>query len=224
MLVYRKAINSLAKQTAKITTKEEAIRLPHIGESIAAKIEEIEQVNSLRKLNYIRDDPMEKVLRLFLGIYGVGLAQATKWYHVGHRTLADLRVDPHGTPLTANQIIGIEHYDDFAARIPRHEVAVHGEIVRTALQHLDPACSVTIMGSYRHGATDSGDIDLLISKPGALLFMLRKIVFSHLLYWNIWWLVCEYTGGWRTPHTSGYIGGYPLLPVILYLSNYHQYN
>ncbi|KAI1377805.1 Nucleotidyltransferase [Hypoxylon crocopeplum] len=179
-LGYRKAIRTLVKQTTKIITKE-AIRLPGIGESIATKIEEIVQTDGLRKFNYIRDDPKEKVLRLFLGVYDVGLAQASKWYQAGYRTLADLRAGSHATPLTANQIVGIEHYDDFAARIPRHEVAAHGEIVRTALRHLDPACSVTVMGFYRRGATDSGDIDLLISKPGAPSFMLRDIVFSQLL-------------------------------------------
>ena len=177
-LAYRRAITTLRKQTTKISTSEEAVALPFIGSRLADKIEEIVLTDRLRRLDSTRDDPMDKVLRLFLGVYGVGLSQASKWIQAGHRTLDDLVTK---AKLTDSQKIGIEHYHDFAERIPRAEVEAHGKFVISALKKLDPGFQATIMGSYRRGAKDSGDIDLIISKPGASVATLREIVFQELV-------------------------------------------
>jgi DNA polymerase IV len=177
-LAYRKAITTLRKQDTKITTKEDAAALPFIGTRLAEKIEEIVLTDRLRKLDNTRDDPTDKVLRLFLGVYGVGLSQANKWMQAGYRTLGDLTSK---AKLTENQKHGIEHYEDFAARIPRDEVAAHGTLVRDALKQIDPAFEATVMGSYRRGAKDSGDIDLIITKPKASISTMRAVVFGQLV-------------------------------------------
>jgi DNA polymerase IV len=174
-LAYRRAITQLRKQKTKICTKDQAEALPFIGTRLAEKIEEIVLTDRLRRLDSTRDDPTDKILRLFLGIYGVGLSQAHKWIQAGHRTLDDL------VKLTENQKFGIEHYKDFAARIPRAEVEAHGEYVRKALRRLDPRYEVIVGGSYRRGAKDSGDIDLIISKPGASASNMARTVFERLV-------------------------------------------
>ncbi|KAJ4296694.1 hypothetical protein N0V90_006742 [Kalmusia sp. IMI 367209] len=177
-LAYRKAITTLRKQTVKISTAKEAAALPFIGSRLADKIEEIVLTDRLRRLDSTRDDPTDKVLRLFLGIYGAGLVQANKWIQAGHRTLNDLVAN---AKLTGSQKIGIDHYEDFANRIPRAEVKAHGEYVKAALQRIDPGFEATIMGSYRRGAKDSGDIDIIITKPGASVSTLRDVVFHSLV-------------------------------------------
>lgn len=177
-VAYRKAIASLRKHPTKILTKEDAMRLPCVGERLAAKIEEIVCTDRLRRLDNARLEPMDHILQAFLKIYGVGVSQATRWIHQGFRTLDDLieRAD-----LTENQKIGIAHYDDFQARIPRAEVRQHGEIVRRALQKTDAAFDVLVMGSYRRGAADSGDIDLIITKPDAPITYIRSVVVEVLI-------------------------------------------
>ncbi|KAF2813560.1 Nucleotidyltransferase [Mytilinidion resinicola] len=177
-LAYRKAVATLKKQTDWITTREQAIRLPSIGERLAAKIEEIAMTNGLRRLESTKTDSLDENLRLFLGIYGVGLTQAHKWIQQGYRTLDDLKEKAH---LTKNQLIGIEHYDDFATRIPRSEVEVHGQIVRKALQKIDPLFEVTIMGSYRRGAKTCGDIDCVITIPKGSIDYIRNAVVDELV-------------------------------------------
>ncbi|KAJ8115134.1 hypothetical protein OPT61_g3147 [Boeremia exigua] len=177
-LAYRRGVTTLKKQTTKISTAKQAAALPFIGARLAAKIEEIVLTNRLRKLDNTKDDPLDQVLRLFLGIYGAGLVQASKWLQAGHRTLADLQ--SHAT-LTASQKIGIEHYSDFNTRIPRSEVAAHGSLVAKALRRINPDCQATVMGSYRRGAPDSGDVDMLITCPGMSLPQLRSIVFDTLV-------------------------------------------
>lgn len=111
-------------------------------------------------------------------IYGVGFAQATAWINQGYRTLEDLVNKAH---LTKNQLIGIEHYDDFLARMPRDEVEQHGAIVRKAIQKVDEGIQVTIGGSYRRGAADSGDVDFIITKPDCSIDSLRYLVIEVII-------------------------------------------
>jgi DNA polymerase IV len=177
-LAYRKGITTLKKQTTKITTSKQAAALPFIGQRLADKIEEIVLTNRLRKLDNTKDDPLESVLRVFLGVYGAGLVQANKWIQAGYRTLEDLQTK---AKLTDSHKIGLEHYNDFNSRIPRAEVEAHGAIVKTALAKIDPEFEATVMGSYRRGAKDSGDIDMIITCSGASLFTLCTIVFDSLV-------------------------------------------
>lgn len=105
-----------------------------------------------------------KSFRNFWASNGAGVSQASRWVAHGYRSLADLKTK---ASLTRAQRIGVEHYDDFAQRIPRPEVEAHGAIVRRAVQKVDAEMQVVIGGSYRRGASDSGDVDLIITKPSA---------------------------------------------------------
>ena len=74
--------------------------------------------------------------------------------------------------------IGLAHYEDFLARVPRKEVELHGKVVRDLLSKVDAGIQITTGGSYRRGAADSGDIDFIITKPDASLETLRTIIIS----------------------------------------------
>lgn len=160
---YRKAISTLRRQTTKITTEEEAYRLPAIGPRLAAKIEEIVTTDRLQRLQYADNDPMTPVLQVFLKIYDVGMARASKWIAQGHRTLDDLL---EKADLTANQRLGTERYEDLNTRIPRAEVEALADHVRRAAAGLDPGVELLVGGSYRRGADSSGDIDFIVTKKG----------------------------------------------------------
>ena len=179
VLAYRKAIASLRKQTKKITTKAEALALPFVGIRLADKIEEIVLTNRLRRLdNATIDDPADSVLQLFLGIYGVGITQAQKWISLGHRTLESLTAS---VALTPNQKIGIDHYEDFATRVPRAEVEAHAKFLRSHLAAVSPDLELTVGGSYRRGSPDCGDIDFLITSPTLPLTALRTLLLESLV-------------------------------------------
>jgi DNA polymerase IV len=172
-LAYRRCMSALRRETRLVSTKEQAMQIWNIGDRLAAKIEEIVRTNTLRRLENTTTEPNDKCLQLFMGIYQVGYSLATKWIAQGHRTLEDLKTK---VDLTPNQRIGVEHYDDFLQRIPRVEVAEHAEIVRNALEEVDPYLQSLIGGSYRRGNTDCGDIDILITKEGASLANIRTII------------------------------------------------
>ncbi|RYO58871.1 hypothetical protein AA0116_g7030 [Alternaria tenuissima] len=175
---YRECITTLKKQTTKITTAKQAAALPGIGLRLADKIEEIVLTDRLRRLESTQDDPLDSVLRLFLGVYDAGLVQANKWIQAGYRTLDDLRIK---VKLTESNKVGVEHYDHFNSRIPRAEVEAHGAILVKELQKIDTKFKATIMGSYRRGAKDSGDIDVILTKPGTSLAAMRTTIFEVLV-------------------------------------------
>lgn len=158
---YRKTIGVLRKQNTKISSYDEAIRLPTIGHRLALKIEEIVLTNGLRRLNDAVSDPRFHVLQTFMNIYGVGINQAWNWVQQGHTSLEDLKAH---VSLTKNQQLGIEHYDEFLTRISREEVTALGNFVRDAAVSIDPKVEVIIGGSYRRGASSSGDIDFILTK------------------------------------------------------------
>lgn len=174
---YRKAIGVLRKQPAKICAYDEALRLPTIGNRLALKIEEIVLTDGLRKLTDAMSDSNYHVLQTFINIYGVGINQAWKWVQQGHKTLEDLKAH---VSLTKNQRLGIEHYDEFLIRIPRDEVTALGSIVKAAAATIDPKVEIITGGSYRRGASSSGDVDFILTKPSTtscqdLLDFLEKL-------------------------------------------------
>ncbi|KAF6843642.1 DNA polymerase [Colletotrichum musicola] len=162
-IAYRKAISQLKRQSTKISTAEEAIQLPGVGQRLADKIEEIVTTNRLKRLENAESEPMDEVLQTFLKIYGVGSVQASHWISQGFRSLEDLKAK---AKLTTNQRVGIDHYEDLNKRIPRAEVKLLGAVVRSEAAKLDPNIRLIIGGSYRRGADDSGDIDFIVTKEG----------------------------------------------------------
>ena len=174
-LAYRRCTTALSLETRLIATKEEAFQILNIGGRLARKIEEIVTTNTLRRLENIGTDPNDQLLQLFMGVYQAGYPSASKWIAQGYRTLEDLKTK---ADLTPNQRVGVEHYDDFLQRIPRAEVEEHAEIVRQALRDIDPELQAIVGGSYRRGSNDSGDIDMLITKKGAMLADIRTIILN----------------------------------------------
>ena len=175
---YRKAISALKKQNHKILTADEAFTIPSIGRRLADKIEEIVWTDKLQRLESTKLEANDEALRLFLKIYGVGYVQASKWIGQGHRSLDDLRQKAH---LTRTQQIGIDHIDDFETRIPRQEVDQHAQYIRKVFQKLEPSLQFTVGGSYRRGASDSGDIDYIVTKADCSLEQLQTIMTATII-------------------------------------------
>ena len=170
---YRQAISALGRQKRKVETKQQALAIPLIGTRLAEKIDEIVQTDRLRRLEHAMDDPNDQLLRLFIGIYQVGVPTAQRWIAQGYRTLEQLK---NNSDLTPNQRIGLEHYDDFMMRIPRAEVEQLAAIVQGALRQADPHLQMIVAGSYRRGEKDCGDIDVLITKVKASAEQIARVM------------------------------------------------
>ncbi|KAJ3568687.1 hypothetical protein NP233_g5553 [Leucocoprinus birnbaumii] len=161
---YNKSIRAIRNYPKRIRSYSEARNIPGVGDKTALKIMEILSTGDLRRINYERTDDVE-VTRLFQGIYGVGQSTAFKWYAAGSRTLDDLRNQKGGVCLNSVQVIGLQHYDDINSRMPRSEAKAIFDLIKPLALSLDPRLFVEIMGSYRRGKLDCGDIDILITRP-----------------------------------------------------------
>lgn len=178
VLAYRKAIATLKRQPMRIGSEQDALRLPGVGPRLAAKIEEIATTDRLRRLEYAEKDGGDAVLKLLLGIYGVGPALAAQWAARGMRTLEDVQSQVRLTP---GQKMGIERYRDLNTKIPRDEVEALAQVVRDAAAQVDDAVELTVGGSYRRGAPASSDVDFIVTKPDTaseaqLVPFLRELV------------------------------------------------
>jgi DNA polymerase/3'-5' exonuclease PolX len=138
-----------------------------IGDKIYEKIKEIIDTGHLGAADRARESKAPDSLEVFRNIYGVGPKKAADFVAAGYRTLNDLRkaASEDNKILTKNMRVGLLHYDDFLTRIPRTEMEKHEEML---LLNKPVTMTGIIVGSYRRGRPDSGDIDMLCScAPGS---------------------------------------------------------
>ncbi|KZT68564.1 hypothetical protein DAEQUDRAFT_745631 [Daedalea quercina L-15889] len=161
---YDKAIRALRSYPTRIRSYEEARAIRGVGDKTAQKIIEILQTGNLRRIGYEKTEDVEAI-NTFQGIYGVGRHTAFKWYANGCRTLDDVRARKGGIRLSPCQEIGLKYYSDINSRMPRSEAADIFNMIKPIALSIDPKLFIEIMGSYRRGKADCGDIDILISRP-----------------------------------------------------------
>ena len=134
------------------------------------KINELMETGKLEELADFDNDAAEKKIKIltsFTDIYGVGPKKAAVLYDSGYKSIEDLREqikkEPKNSKDTLNekQKIGLKYYEDLLERIPRNEINEYNKIFTKITSKLD--ITMNIAGSYRRGALNSGDIDLLIT-------------------------------------------------------------
>lgn len=135
-----------------------------LGKEVRLKIQMILETGSLHITKETRD--LATALETLQNIYGVGPKKAQDLIAEGYMTIAALRsADPK--ILNKNQQIGLRYYEDLLKRIPRAEMDAHAALLMSAKPE---GVDGIIVGSYRRGKPDSGDIDMLLRSPsGAAL-------------------------------------------------------
>lgn len=157
---YQKAITTLSSINKEIKSGKNIKHLPGIGKSFVQKIDEIIETNHLKQLNSIKADPKKKAQEELTSVLGIGPTTAKKLIDK-HKiySVKQLKNAPKKL-LTSKQQLSLKFYDDLQKRIPRSEITKFITSLRSVLPSnyiLEPA------GSYRGGAKNSGDIDLIIS-------------------------------------------------------------
>jgi DNA polymerase/3'-5' exonuclease PolX len=126
-----------------------------LGKEVRIKIQMILEKGSLDILPQVR--ALANSLETLQHIYGVGPKKAQELIAAGYTTIAALREDP--SVLNKNQRIGLRYYEDLLQRIPRSEMDQHAKILMDAKPS---QLEGVVVGSYRRGRPDSGDIDMLV--------------------------------------------------------------
>lgn len=76
------------------------------------------------------------------------------------------------------QQIGVKYYDEFQLKIPRPEVQDIANVILTHAHNIHEGFQMTIVGGFRRGKAQSGDVDVILSHPDETqtLFLVEKIV------------------------------------------------
>ena len=164
---YSTSIASLSAYPYLIRSSREILALPGCDQKIAHLFSEYKSNDGrLQAVEEINSDLALKALEEFYQIWGVGATTAREfYYHKGWRDLDDI-IEYGWSMLTRVQQIGLKYYDEFLLKIPRKDVEDIAAIVtRHAAAVSDERIQCAIVGGYRRGKPESGDVDVILSHP-----------------------------------------------------------
>ncbi|KAI9776277.1 MAG: hypothetical protein M1835_005573 [Candelina submexicana] len=162
---YSTSIAALAAYPRTLTSTREVAALPGCDSKISNLYREWRDNDGhIQAVEAIEHDEVLTVLRLFWEIWGVGATTAREFYFDrGWRDLDDI-VEHGWHSLHRVQQIGVKYYEEFQERIPRHEVEfIASKIVEHARKLTNDGIEHCIVGGYRRGNKDCGDVDVIIS-------------------------------------------------------------
>ena len=172
-MAYKKAIDNIRRFDGPVTSAEDIKKVDGVGKKIYDKIVEIVATGGLAAAERMKARTDVGAMDTLLGIHGVGPVKARELIAAGYTSIAELRAHPE--VLNDTQRLGLKHYEAGIQRIPRAEMMAHEAILLGALPGV---LTGTIVGSYRRGAVNSGDIDVLLSynAPGSHFAVFRDYV------------------------------------------------
>ena len=154
---YQKAQETIMTFKGDIHKPEDLKGLPNIGPTIMEKLKEYVETGTLRIIEREKTNPVN----ILADIYGVGPKKAKELVDKGITSIEQLRQNQD--LLNDVQKVGLKYYEDVLKRIPRAEIDNYKQIVQQVAQKVSPFLKVEIVGSYRRGAENSGDIDIIIT-------------------------------------------------------------
>lgn len=163
---YQKAQETIMSYPADILSPADLNGKPGIGQTIMDKLNEYAATGTLSILEKEKNNPVN----ILAEIYGVGPKKAKELVENGISSISQLRENQH--MLNDIQKVGLQHYEDVLKRIPRSEIDEYKTIFENVFKGLSSLQSYyEIVGSYRRGAQNSGDIDMIITSDSPLVFI-----------------------------------------------------
>jgi NAD-dependent DNA ligase len=165
--VYRRAQETILAIPDDIYEPADLAGKPGIGPVILEKLKTYDETGTLDILEREKENP-ENILS---DIYGVGPKKAKELVGKGVTSIAQLR-ERQNELLNDVQKVGLKYYEDILEKIPRKEIDEYAAIFQTAYETVSKKTEMKyeIVGSYRRGATTSGDIDVIITAKDAAAF------------------------------------------------------
>lgn len=159
-----------------VSPKVQLLGISGVGQGTIDRITEILSTGDLAELsetsperkNIASTQTKSKEVEIFdelTSIHGIGPANARELMFKGVTGIDDL-IDKYNQGkinLNDAQIIGLTYHQQFNEKIPRDEVQAFGNWIIETGKDLDGDFIGEIVGSYRRGKKESGDIDILIS-------------------------------------------------------------
>ena len=169
---YQKAQETIMSYKGDIYSPDQLKGLPGIGPAIMEKLSEYVRTGTLQIIEREKNNPVN----ILADIYGVGPKKAKELVEAGITNIAQLRVNAD-TLLNDTQKVGLKYYEDILQRIPRSEIDEYNAIFNKIFVSVgeksvskDEERVYEIVGSYRRGAQNSGDIDVIITSKNGEVF------------------------------------------------------
>ena len=152
----QKAIDALILYNKEIESPVELGKIKNIGASTVSKFKEFKSTGTLKMIEKFKNDP----INIFTNVYGIGPKKAASLVNDDKVTTIDELREYQDHLLNDVQKKGLKYYEDILKRIPRLEI----EHYRTKMSKINiDGLHFEIVGSYRRGADNSGDIDVIIT-------------------------------------------------------------
>lgn len=163
VIAYSRVLKQLREKSGAVRSFEDLKDIEGIGSGIHDKINEIFETGVLKIAEDIKTEEVGEISIFdeLIKIHGIGAVKARNLiekYNI--ESIEDLRnkTSEHPKILNAQQKIGLKYFEEIQERIPRSEMKKHEKLLLKKLK------GAIVVGSYRRGLKDSGDIDLLISE------------------------------------------------------------
>ena len=168
---YQKAQETIMNFPNDIYDVEVLKGQPGIGDTIMEKCKEFASTGTLKILEREKTNP----INILAEVYGIGPKKAKELVDAGITNIDDLRKF-QDTHLNDVQKIGLKYYEDILKRIPRSEIVLYEKVFQKVFEKVDFSdtfsnSEFSIVGSYRRGASTSGDIDVIITSKNADVFI-----------------------------------------------------
>jgi DNA polymerase beta len=166
---YSMVIKQLLQMEQPIHSFDDMHDIKGMGEKITEKVKEILSTGQLQSAERIKTTHSVDAFQTLQHIYGIGPAKARELLQSGIQSVEQLRAEVKKNSLLLNdkQKVGLQYYEDLLQRIPREEMELHRAALPQWLPDEMKAWEMEIVGSFRRGASSSGDIDVLIRVPPA---------------------------------------------------------
>jgi len=188
---YQKAQETIMAYPDDILSPSNLKGKPNIGPTIMEKLNEYVETGTLKVLEREKNNPVN----ILAEVYGIGPKKAKELVEKGITSIAELREHPE--LLNDVQKVGLRYYEDVLKRIPRAEIDEYNLLLSPLLKKVEQNLAqpqllkkveqniktnlaepfskvdkvdMEIVGSYRRGAANSGDIDVIITSNSEQVF------------------------------------------------------
>lgn len=170
---YSKVIDQINDISYPISSIDDLKSVSGIGDKIKQKLMEIFDTGNIRQLNeYESQNSTMKndidAFNIFTNVYGIGPTKARELVHQHNINSIQKLREIQDIVLNDVQKKGLKYYEDFLERIDRSEMIEHESYICNVISLFNKKLKLktltcTLMGSFRRGELNSGDIDVLIT-------------------------------------------------------------
>ncbi len=142
---------------------------PGIGATILDKLNEFIRTGKVELIEAEKLNPVN----ILSEIYGIGPKKAQELVDSGIKSIQMLE-QVKDKVLNDTQIVGLKYHSEIMQRIPRQEIQTYEkvfDIVHRKVAEGIPDAKFQIVGSYRRGAENSGDIDVILTSKNPQVYI-----------------------------------------------------